>query len=183
MTLNGSGLFAQAVSGLTNTYSILSAKSSGGISLSDITNPSSDINTSNLNASFQQYLINNFSTLDKDGDGKITSTDISNATQKMQSEGLTYAQLQQLCATNGDSTLLSTVLNHFSQIDKNGDGKVTEAEIKAFGYESDREEAWNKHMSFKGSKFSVFYGDDSAEDDTSSILDSRYPKTTESSGS
>ena len=91
----------------------------------------------------------------------------------MQSEGLTYAQLQQLCASgNCDATLLSTVLNHFSQIDKNGDGKVTEAEIKAFGFEADRQKAWDEQMSFKGSQFSVFYGDENAEDDTSSMLSS-----------
>lgn len=174
--LNGESLFASATSGLTSTYSILEKyNNSNGISMNDITNPS-DTASSMLgqNASFLSYLSSNFKDLDKDGDGKITANDINNYTTKMQTKGLTRDEISQLCA-NGNNTLASTVLNYFSKIDKNGDGRITSAEISAFGYEAEEQKMETKYRSFKPSSISMFYEDSADDGEPSSVIDAMYP--------
>lgn len=176
-TLNGESLFAMATSSLTSTYSVLSqySKTAGSLSLSDITNPSSTaMSQLGSNSSFLSYLSTNFTKLDADGDGKITSTDINNYTTKMQTQGLTRDEITQLCAS-GNSTLASTVLNYFSKIDKNGDGKVTSAEISAFGYEAEEQKMDTKYRSFKPSSISTFYVDSADDGEPSSVIDAMYP--------
>lgn len=176
--LNGQSLLASAMAGLTNTYSTLmsSSSSSGkGLSLSDLSNLSSSA-LMNLggNFTFLQYLTSNFNSLDKDGDGEITGTDLNNLMSTMQSQGLTYSELQALCSSGGDNSLLSTVLTYFNKIDKNGDGRVTSEEITAFGYNCERDEVEQKYKSFKASHTSLYYND-GVEDDTSSVLDTIRP--------
>lgn len=174
--LNGESLFAAATSGLTSTYSILEKyNNSNGISLSDINNPT-DTASSMLgeNASFLSYLSTNFNKLDADGDGKITANDINNYTTKMQTKGLTRDEISQLCAS-GNSTLASTVLNYFSKIDKNGDGRVTSAEINAFGYEAEEQKMDTKYNSFKPSSMSIYYEDSANDGEPSSVIDAMYP--------
>ena len=117
--LNGQTLLAGAMSGLANTYSTLMSESSSGsgISMDDLSNLSSK-QMLNLggNYSFVQYLTSNFSNIDQDGDGKITGNDLQNLMNTMQSKGLTYNEIQSLCATgNVNSSLLSTVLTYFNQ--------------------------------------------------------------------
>ena len=186
--LNGQSLISGAVSSLTNTYGVLlSSSSSGtGISLSDLSNLSSTTLLSlGSNYSFVQYLTTNFSTLDTDGDGEISSSDLSTAMLTMQTQGLSYSEIQSLCSSgNCDTSLYSTVLQYFSEIDSNGDGRVTSDEITAFCLDAEEYQMEQKYKSFKASNTSLYYND-GVEDDTSSVLDAFQPDigTTASSNS
>src|SRR5574344_421273 len=177
-TLNGQSMFISAIAGLSNNFSILAQGTSGGLTLSDITNPNSEkVNVNSLNQSFVSYLTSNFSKIDKNGDGTITASDMNEYLSKINSQGLSYQEISTLSAQGGaSSSLMATVLNHFSEIDTNGDGKVTNAEIKAFGYKADEEKMKTKYKSFNPNSFSTFYGNDAASYDyePTSVLDSRY---------
>lgn len=177
--LNGQSLLASAMAGLTNTYStLMSAHSSSGkgLTLDDLANVSSStMMTLGGNYSFLQYLTSNFASLDKDGDGEITGNDLNNLMNTMQSQGLTYSEIQALCSNgNSDNSLLSTVLTYFNKIDANGDGRVTSEEITKFSYDCDRYNAEAKYKSYKASSTSLYYND-GVEDDTTSVLDSLKP--------
>ncbi len=177
---NGNALFATALSGLTNTYSILAknSSSSGGLTIEDITNPSSTVlQQLGGNTTFAQFLSSNFAAIDKDGDGKISSSDMSNLTNKLSQNGLTYQELCQLCSSGmGSSDVLSNVLTYFNQIDTNNDGRVTNAEIQAFSLKADEEKLKTEYKSFKPSSMSVFYGSDSSDEEASSLVDNLYPQ-------
>ncbi len=177
--LNGQSLLASAMAGLTNTYSTLMSahsKSGKGLTLDDLSNVSgTTLLNLGANYSFLQYLTTNFANLDKDGDGEITSADLNNVMNTMQSKGLTYNEIQSLCATgNGDSSLLSTVLAYFNKIDANGDGRVTSEEITKFSYDVQRKDVEAKYKSYRASTASLYYND-GVEDDTSSVLDELRP--------
>lgn len=179
-TLNGQAIFLTALSGLNNTFATLS-QGTGSLTLEQITNPNDDINLNSNNQTFVQYLTNNFGNIDKDGDGKITSKDINNITNNISKYGMTYDEIVQLCSTNANSSLLTTVLTYFNEIDKNGDGRVTDSEIRAYGCEADRFQAELEYNSFDASNFSIYYGDDNAVDKKpSSILSYKYPTNNQS---
>lgn len=185
--LNGQSLLASAMAGLSSTYSTLMSNhsSSGkGLSLDDLSNISnSTLMSLGSNYSFLQYITNNFSSLDKDGDGEITGNDLNKVMNTMQSQGLTYSQIQSLCATgNGDTSLLSTVLTYFNKIDANGDGRVTGEEITKFSYDCQRYDVEAKYKSYKASNTSLYYND-GVEDDTSSVLDTLQPQYVSDSNS
>ncbi|MBQ3640397.1 EF-hand domain-containing protein, partial [bacterium] len=125
--------------------------------------------------SFLQYLTTNFKSLDNDGDGEITGKDLNTLMSTMQSKGLTYNEIQSLCASgNADNSLLSTVLTYFNKIDANGDGRVTSEEITKFSMDCQKYEVEAKYKSYKASNTSLYYND-GVEDDTSSVLDSLQP--------
>lgn len=178
--MNGQALLTTALSGLTNTYSILAQNSTtkGGLSIEDITNPSSTtLQQLGGNTSFAQFLSSNFAAIDKDGDGKISSNDMTNLTNKLSQNGLSYEEICQLCSSNmGGSEMLTNVLTYFKQIDTNGDGRVTNAEIQAFNLKADEERLKTEYKSFKASSMSVFYGSDSTDSEPSSLVDNLYPK-------
>lgn len=184
--LNGQSLLAGALAGLTDTYSALmsSSKSGTGLTLEDLNSLSaSDKLNLGKNYNFLQYLTTNFNNIDKDGDGEITSRDMSQIMNTMQSRGMTYNEIQTLCATgNCDNTLLSTVLTYFNKIDSNGDGRVTSDEITKFGLNCQKEELEQKYKSFRASETSLYYND-GVEDDTSSVLDTLRPNLNPSSNS
>jgi hypothetical protein len=184
--LNGQSLLSTAMSGLTSTYSTMLANhstSGKGLTLDDLSNVSSSTLLSlGTNYSFLQYLTTNFTSIDKDGDGEITSTDLNNIMSTMQSQGLTYSEIQSLCASGNSSSLLTTVLTYFNEIDANGDGRVTSDEITKFSYDCERDEVESKYKSYKASRTSLFYND-GVEDDTSSVLDSLRPNLSSTSNS
>lgn len=184
--INGQSLLASAMSGLTSTYSTLMSNSSSGtgISLNDLSNlTSAQLLNLGSNYSFVQYLTNNFASVDKDGDGEITGADMQNLMNTMQLQGLTYNEIQSLCASgNADSSLLSTVLTYFNQIDANGDGRVTSDEITRFSMDCNQYEVEKKYKSYKASNTSLYYND-GVEDDTSSVLDSMRPNINGTSNS
>ena len=177
--LNGQSLLATAMAGLTDTYSTLlssSSKSGKGLSLEDLNNISSTTRLNlGTNATFLQYLTANFNSLDKDGDGEISGNDMTTLMNTMQSKGLTYSEIQSLCASgNCDSSLLSTVLTYFNKIDANGDGRVTSEEITKFSINCQRDEIEQKYKSYRASQTSLYYND-GVEDDLTSVLDTLRP--------
>ncbi|HIS89286.1 TPA: EF-hand domain-containing protein [Candidatus Avigastranaerophilus faecigallinarum] len=183
--LNGQSLLSSAMAGLSNTYATLMSNSSTsgkGLTLDDLTNVSSTtLYQLGSNYTFLQYLTSNFASLDNDGDGELTGTDLNKIMNTMQTQGLTYSEIQTLCASgNCDSSLYSTVLQYFNQIDSNGDGRVTSEEITKFTYDCQREEALAKYKSYRASETSLYYND-GVEDDTSSVLDSLRPNLDNSS--
>ena len=177
--MNGQALFASALSGLQNTYSILAKNSTnGGITIDELTNPSNTVvQQLGGNMSFAQFLTSNFSAIDKDGDGTISATDMSNLTNKLSQNGLSYEELCSLCSSGmSGSEMLTNVLTYFNQIDTNKDGRVTNAEIQAFNLKADEERLKTEYKSFQSSSMSVFYGDDSSESEPSSLIDNLYPR-------
>jgi len=177
---NGQVLFANALSGLQNTYSILAKNTTntGGITIDDLTNPSTTVvQQLGGNMTFAQFLTSNFSAIDKDGDGTISATDMSNLTNKLSQNGLTYEELCQLCSSGmSGSDMLTNVLTYFNQIDTNKDGRVTNAEIQAFNLKADEERLKTEYGSFRSSSMSVFYGEEGSDDEPSSLVDTLYPK-------
>ena len=71
--------------------------------------------------------------------------------------GLTYSQLAQLCSQGGTNSLLETVLNNFTEIDANGDGRVTSAEISGYGVEKESEEVRKKYPNYDLKGMSIFH--------------------------
>ena len=160
--ISGNSLFAQAASGLSSSYYYLSllSGSTSGLTLDNILHPDSDDSSTSaiyLNSTFAQYLAKNFNYIDTDGDGTSTESDITSYSTKLYSTGLTYSQLAQLCSQSGSSTLYETVLNNFSEIDANCDGRVTSAEISAYGIEQEKEEMEEKYPKYDLNSMSIFY--------------------------
>ena len=182
--LSGASLFATATSGLTNTYSVLAQQFTDGLTLENLS--SSDATTllsnNSISQSFKSYLQTNFSSVDKDSDGVISATEIQNATNTMTQSGMTRAQISQLGTANGySSETIEKILNHFDDIDTNHDGKVTEAEISAYGVESEKQNKLTEYMNQKATNMSLFYGseDSSSSNSSSSILSYKYLKDDE----
>ena len=176
-TLNGSSLFSGITAGLTNTYSILANASAGKVTPSSISEAMNNSNyAQSLNPSFASYILSNFSSLDKDSNGSLSSGELSRVASMMTGAGFTSAQLTQLGTASGLSTkTLEQVLNHFSDIDTNNDGKVTIGEINAYNLTSAMEKKKLEYRNQFASDMSVFYGDsDSGEADSSSLISYKY---------
>lgn len=188
-TANNSGIFSAITSGLSSTYSILAnASGTNGVTLESIAKARTNTSlNAQLNPTFASYIQTNFSTLDTDRDGILSSTELSNVTNKMAQTGLTASQLSQLGAASGLSAqTLEQVLEHFSEIDANGDGKVTSAEVSAFKIKSAGDQKKLEFANRAASDQSVFYGDDNADMNSTSILTARLwnsGNTTQNSGS
>lgn len=173
--LDGTSLFTGINSGLTNTFAQLSSQYADGLTLENLTESLSNSNLINTNygATFASYMTNNFSNLDADGDGKISPSEIQNIMSQMATQGLTREQIISLGGASGLTTSLQeTVLNHFDQIDKNKDGKVTNQEIQAYGVESDLEKQKTADRNRIVNNMSMFYENDSNYE--GSLLDYRY---------
>jgi len=168
------GLFVSAMSGLSSTYAALAKGKSEGLTLEDLTTNLDSSTLSGSSYSFISYLSSNFGTLDKDGDGKITATDITDLTQKISSQGMTYEEIVQLCNSGCSSSLMNTVLTYFDEIDKNNDGRVTDAEIKAYNVEADKAKMELEYGSYNPNDASLFYSEDT-EFKPSSLLEYKYP--------
>jgi len=181
-----SSMFSGVTSGLTSAYSILSTASSGNVTASSIaTAMSSTTYASSLGSGFASYMMSNFSTLDKNHDGTLSATEVSSLTNSINASGLTSAQLSQLGSASGLSNeTLEDVLSHFADIDKNGDGKVTSAEISNYKITSAMEMEKIKFSNKAAASQSIFYGsDDTNSNDTSSIVSWKYSNSSNSSSS
>lgn len=173
--LDGTSLFTGINSGLSNTFAQLSGQFADGVTLENLTESLSNTNTLNNlnNTSFASYMTNNFANFDSDGDGKISASEVQALMSQMATQGLTREQIMALGGASGLSTSLQeTVLNHFNEIDKNKDGKITNQEIQAYGVESDLEQQKKADRNRIVSSMSMYYDIDSPND--SSLLDYRY---------
>lgn len=173
--LDGTSLFTGINSGLSNTFAQLSGQFADGVTLENLTESLSNTNTLNNlnNTSFASYMTNNFTNFDSDGDGKISASEVQALMSQMATQGLTREQIMALGGASGLSTSLQeTVLNHFNEIDKNKDGKITNQEIQAYGVESDLEQQKKADRNRIVSSMSMYYDIDSPSD--SSLLDYRY---------
>ncbi len=173
--LDGTSLFTSMNSGLGNTFSVLSSAFSDGITLKNLatTDATTALNSNGLGQNFKSYIQTNFSTMDKNHDGKITADELNTYTTNLSMQGMTMEQLATLGTSSGmSSSLLDTVMSHFNEIDKNKDGKVTNAEIQAYGVESSVEKQRIADRTNMLKSMSTFYETSSSSDD-SSLLDYR----------
>ncbi len=174
--IDGTALFTTMNSGLTNTFSVLSSTFTDGVTLANLAknDASNAISSNGLNQNFKSYLQTNFSSVDKNKDGKITSDEINAYTTNLTRQGMTMEQLIQLGTSTGmSSSLLDTVMSHFNEIDANKDGKVTQAEIQAYGVNSSVEKQRKADRTNLLKQMSTFY-ETSAGDKNSSLLDYKY---------
>lgn len=173
--LDGTSMFTGINAGLTNAFAQLTGQYSDGVTLENLNKAltnSNFINGAYSNGTFASYLTNNFSTVDKDANGTISADEIQNLMSNMARQGLTREQIMALGASSGlSSSLQETVLNHFNEIDKNKDGKVTNQEIQAYGVESDLEKQKLADRNRLISNMSMFYEVDTNDN---SLLDYRY---------
>ena len=168
----GTSIFASALNGIKSSYYYL-LQDKSGLTLDNILNPSKeDKQYAYMNYNFSSYLASNFSKLDTDGDGKITEDELNMYSNKMTMSGMTYDELVQLCAQNGSNSLLQTVLDNFAEVDANGDGRVTSAEIAGYKVSKDKEEMEEKHPKTDVNAMSIFY-------DTSASKTAETTKTKE----
>jgi Ca2+-binding EF-hand superfamily protein len=169
-------MFTGINSGLTNAFAQLTNQYSDGVTLENLSKALSNTNFINSNISngtFASYLTNNFNAVDSDADGKISAAEIQNLMSQMSAQGLTREQIIALGASSGiSSSLQETVLNHFNEIDKNKDGKVSNQEIQAYGVESDLEKQKIADRNRVVNNMSMYYDVDSNYE--GSLLDYKY---------
>ena len=107
-------------------------------------------------------------------DGKLTADEVQDLTTNLTRNGMTLQQLYQLGTSSGmSSSLLDTVISHFNEIDKNKDGKVTNAEIQAYGVDSSVETQKKSDRNSMLKQMSTFY-ETAASDNDESLLDYKY---------
>ena len=170
--------------GLTSTYSALASQYKDGVTAENILEAQGKVTTNGtntVNTTFASYLQNNFSTIDENGDGTISAAEMQNLTNGMSTQGLTKEQFTQL-ALSGNSGLstatINNILEHFEDMDTNGDGKITNAEIAAFDLDSSRQEKMDEFNHKFATSMSTFYGDDSSDSTSSySMLSYKYKKS------
>ena len=172
MSYTGKGLFTQATSAISSTFSALAEAGSNGVTMEQLKKATSSgkVNDTTVNTTFLSYISSNFNTIDKNGDGTIDESDMKNYLDNLGRQGMTYEEIATLCASNGSNSLVNTVLTYFDEIDKNGDGKVTSAEIAAFSMDAERDKLEDEFGKFKPTGMSVFYEADSSADEWTSVV-------------
>ncbi len=174
--LDGSSLFSNINTGLTNSFSQIANQYSDGVTLENLNKALTNTNITNTayGATFASYLSSNFSSVDKNGDGKISADEIQSFMNNIATQGLTREQIMALGSTTGmTNSLQETVLAHFDDIDKNHDGKVTNQEINSYGVESEVEKQKIADRNRVINNMSMFYGN-STEKYEGSLLDYKY---------
>ena len=173
MSYTGKGLFTQASSAISSTFTALAEANSGTVTMQQIKNATSSKNSTGntaLNTTFLSHLSTNFATIDQNGDGKIDENDLNNYLTNLNRKGMTYEEIATLCGNNGSNSLVNTVLTYFDEIDKNGDGRVTNEEITAFSMKEERDRLEDEYAKFRPTSMSIFYEADSSADDWTSVM-------------
>ena len=169
------GIFTAAQSGLQSTLQYLFQNNNAtGITRTTLNNAMYN-NNSGINSTFFQMVNNQFATLDKNHDGTL-SADEANQMMTDISNGLSRDQILQLKAQGSiDADLANKIISNFAKMDTNGDGRVTSAEIAAFGHTAAMQEKMDEYNHQRATNMSTFYGDDSASSvDSYSMLSYRY---------
>lgn len=173
--LDGTSMFTGVNAGFTNAFAQLSGQYADGITLENLNKALTNTNiiNSSYGATFASYMTNNFNSIDKDRDGIISAEEIQNLMSQMATQGMTREQLMTLAGATGmSSSLTQTVLEHFNEIDKNHDGKVSNQEIQSYGVESDLEKRKINDRNRLVNNMSMYYDIDDKYD--GSLLDYRY---------
>ena len=172
--LDGTSMFTGVNAGFTNTFAQLSGQYTDGLTLENLTKSLTNQNITNtpMGATFASYMTNNFNAIDTDKDGIISASEIQDLMSRMATQGMTREQIMALAGSSGLTSLQETVLSHFDDIDKNHDGKVTNAEIQAYGVESDREKQKIADRNRLVNNMSMYYDNDTKYE--GSLLDFRY---------
>lgn len=173
--LDGTSMFTGVNAGFTNAFAQLSGQYSDGITLENLNKALTNTNIINnqYGGTFASYMTNNFNGIDSDHDGVISAEEIQNLMSQMATQGMTREQLMTLAGATGmSSSLTQTVLEHFNEIDKNHDGKVSNQEIQAYGVESDLEKSKISDRNRMINNMSMYYDIDEKYD--GSLLDYRY---------
>lgn len=173
-----SSILAGISSGIENTYSYIASQYSDGLTLKNLTAARSNSTLSqNINSSFASYLQTNFSKIDSNKDGVITADEMTNLTNKLATTGMTKTEIQQLYASGSSGiseSKMSEIMEHFEDMDTNGDGKLTDAEISAYSVTSAKQQKEDEMRLKSAGDMSVFYGNESSGDSTYSILSYKY---------
>lgn len=177
MNLIGNSLFTTAISGLNTNY-LLMLNGGKELTLDNILHPADDTIKYSVNQTFRTYMMQNFSSIDVDGDGKISSKDVDKYVNKLQSQGMTYQELTQLCANGSSSmsSLLDTVLSNFNEIDANHDGRVTQNEINAYRVNQDIKDMKKEYPKIDPTKMSMFYETQTSNTEKSQNTDKVFNK-------
>ena len=128
---------------------------------------------------FAQMLSNDFSKIDKNNDGTISTEEYQKLLSSFQTNGVTYEQLYNLVSQNygiGNKSLLETVLNNFSKVDKNHDGRVTEIEMNTYLADTEIDKKKTELFDRSLDDMTIFYGGSTVDaasetDDTSSLTE------------
>ena len=176
---NSNQLFLNAKFGLQRVYESLAKNNINGLSLEDFKNEN-DISINDV--SFAELLKTNFNNADTDKNQVISSQEINTLLSSIDKKGLTYDQLKALTGQAGISTgdsksLLVTVLENFNKIDKNKDGRVSEAEINSYQFNKEIEDKKKEFYEIKTSNISVFYADDTTTVDSTDVASINKNKT------
>lgn len=166
-TLNASSMFASAYYGLQNAYQFALKNGANGITQSDLFSMNNKYGYVQ-NSAFSSYLATNFNRLDTNHDGKVNGEEMSSVMNTFSKQGMTYDQLVALSGSAGvNSNDLNTVLNNFRKIDRNGDGKVSQAEIQYFNANKQISSKLDELRKSRRSDISIMYADDDKDDNTS----------------
>lgn len=166
--LNGNSLITGIQSGMQSSFAILSGLYKDGITQQSLVESMGNADylrsTGIMGSTFASYLTQNFGTIDKNSDGIIGANEIQQQMSLMSSQGLTRQQLSQLGSISGISTdMQSQILNHFTEIDTNHDGKVSAGEIQAYNLTSKMEQRRVDDENTMIKNTSLFYGDEDKE--------------------
>lgn len=178
--LNGTSLLTGIQAGMSNSYAIISNLYKDGVTQQNLVSAMGNTNllmsTGGMGATFASYLSQNFGTIDKNADGVIGSDEIQTIMGQMSTQGLTRQQIMQLGSMSGISTdMQGTILDHFTEIDTNHDGKVSAGEIQAYNLTSKMEQRKVDDENTMIKNTSIFYGDEDKEF-SSSLLSYKWLK-------
>jgi len=177
-SLNASSLFASSYYGLQNAYQYALKSGATGVTQSDLlgTNSQYGVMQTQQNMAFSSYLTTHFSQIDKNHDGKISGDEMSSVMSTFSKQGMSYEQLAALSGTNGvNSQDLNNIMTNFRQIDRNGDGKVSQAEINYYNANKQITDKIKDLKSKQAADISIMYPEDSDSSSTSSSTTSLAP--------
>lgn len=170
-SLNASSIFASSYYGLQNAYQYALQNGATGVTQSDLlgTNNKYGVMLNQQNSAFSSYMVTHFAQMDANHDGKIDGQEMSKVMSTFSKQGMTYDQLASLSGTAGvNSQDLNAIMNNFRKIDRNGDGKVSQAEINYFNANKQITDKISELKKSRASDMSFMYSIDDKDDDSSS---------------